>query len=49
MPAAVVGCPVATAFGSGGPGSIGHIVGEMVKDALKFNMTHMPVQAAARR
>ena len=34
-------------FGSGGPGSIGHIVGEMVKDALKFNMTHIPYKGGA--
>ncbi len=36
-----------TSFGSGGPGSIGHIVGEMVKDALKFNMTHVPYRGGA--
>ncbi len=34
-------------FGSGGPGSIGHIVGEMTKDALKFNMTHVPYRGGA--
>jgi tripartite-type tricarboxylate transporter receptor subunit TctC len=34
-------------FGSGGPGSIGHIVGEMAKDAMKFNMTHIPYKGGA--
>ncbi len=34
-------------FGSGGPGSIGHIVGEMAKDAMKFNMTHVPYRGGA--
>jgi len=34
-------------FGSGGPGSIGHIVGEMTKAALKFNMTHVPYRGGA--
>ena len=29
-------------FGSGGPGSIGHIVGEMTKGAMKMQMTHIP-------
>ena len=37
----------AGSFGSGGPGSIGHIVGEMAKDALKFNMTHVPYRGGA--
>jgi len=35
------------AFGSGGPGSIGHIVGEMTKDVMKINMTHVPYRGGA--
>ena len=35
------------AFGSGGPGSIGHIVGEMAKAALKIQMTHVPYKGGA--
>ena len=35
------------AFGSGGPGSIGHIVGEMTKAALKIQMTHVPYRGGA--
>ena len=34
-------------FGSGGPGSIGHIVGEMAKDAMKIGMTHIPYKGGA--
>ncbi len=34
-------------FGSGGPGSIGHIVGEMTKAALKIEMTHIPYKGGA--
>jgi tripartite-type tricarboxylate transporter receptor subunit TctC len=34
-------------FGSGGPGSIGHIVGEMAKSALKIQMTHVPYKGGA--
>ncbi len=34
-------------FGSGGPGSIGHIVGEMAKDAMKLQMTHVPYRGGA--
>lgn len=34
-------------FGSGGPGSIGHIVGEMSKAALKLQMTHIPYKGGA--
>jgi tripartite-type tricarboxylate transporter receptor subunit TctC len=34
-------------FGSGGPGSIGHIVGEMAKDAMKIQMTHVPYRGGA--
>jgi tripartite-type tricarboxylate transporter receptor subunit TctC len=35
------------AFGSGGPGSIGHIVGEMTKSAMKIQMTHIPYKGGA--
>jgi tripartite-type tricarboxylate transporter receptor subunit TctC len=34
-------------FASGGPGSIGHIVGEMAKGAMKVNMTHVPYRGGA--
>lgn len=34
-------------FGSGGPGSIGHIVGEMAKSAIKVQMTHIPYKGGA--
>ena len=34
-------------FASGGPGSIGHIVGEMAKGALKIQMTHVPYRGGA--
>lgn len=34
-------------FGSGGPGSIGHIVGEMAKSAMKVQMTHVPYRGGA--
>jgi len=34
-------------FGSGGPGSIGHIVGEMTKSAMKIEMTHIPYKGGA--
>ena len=34
-------------FASGGPGSIGHIVGEMAKDAMKIKMTHVPYRGGA--
>ena len=36
-----------TNFGSGGPGSIGHIVGEMMKAEMKFSMTHVPYRGGA--
>ncbi len=34
-------------FGSGGPGSIGHIVGEMTKAAMGVSMTHIPYRGGA--
>ncbi len=34
-------------FASGGPGSIGHIVGEMAKSAMKIQMTHVPYRGGA--
>ena len=34
-------------FGSGGPGSIGHIVGEMTKSAMKIRMVHIPYRGGA--
>jgi tripartite-type tricarboxylate transporter receptor subunit TctC len=34
-------------FGSGGPGSIGHIVGEMVKHDMKLQLTHVPYRGGA--
>ncbi len=34
-------------FGSGGPGSIGHIVGEMAKGAMKIDMTHVSYRGGA--
>jgi tripartite-type tricarboxylate transporter receptor subunit TctC len=34
-------------FGSGGPGSIGHIVGEMSKALMKIEMTHVPYRGGA--
>ncbi len=34
-------------FGSGGPGSIGHIVGEMAKQAMKIEMVHIPYKGGA--
>ena len=34
-------------FGSGGPGSIGHIVGEMTKATMKIEMTHVPYRGGA--
>lgn len=51
-PAALADLPKAAAapgysFGSGGPGSIGHIVGEMSKAALKIDMTHIPYKGGA--
>jgi tripartite-type tricarboxylate transporter receptor subunit TctC len=51
-PATLKDLPAAAAapgysFGSGGPGSIGHIVGEMTKSALKIQMTHVPYRGGA--
>lgn len=51
-PAALKDLPKAAAapgysFGSGGPGSIGHIVGEMTKAAMKLEMTHIPYKGGA--
>ena len=52
-PATLKDLPKATAadpafsFGSGGPGSIGHIVGEMAKGAMKVQMTHIPYKGGA--
>ena len=34
-------------FGSGGPGSIGHIVGEMTKQAMGLSMVHVPYRGGA--
>ncbi len=51
-PASLKDLPMAAAaagytFGSGGPGSIGHIVGEMTKAAMKIQMTHIPYRGGA--
>jgi tripartite-type tricarboxylate transporter receptor subunit TctC len=51
-PAAFKDLPAAAAspgynFASGGPGSIGHIVGEMTKDAMKIKMVHVPYRGGA--
>lgn len=49
-PASLKDLPKALAggsFGSGGPGSIGHIVGEMTKHEMKFAMTHVPYRGGA--
>ena len=51
-PASLKDLPKASAapgftFGSGGPGSIGHIVGEMTKSAMKISMTHIPYKGGA--
>ena len=35
------------AYGSGGPASIGHIVGEMFRSELKVNMLHIPYKGGA--
>ena len=51
-PATLKDLPTAAAapgynFGSGGPGSIGHIVGEMAKAAMRLQMTHIPYKGGA--
>ena len=46
-PATLKDLPKAASFGSGGPGSIGQIVGEMTKGAMKFDMTHVPYRGGA--
>ncbi len=51
-PSTLKGLPMAAtggglSFGSGGPGSIGHIVGIMAKSALKMEMTHVPYRGGA--
>ena len=46
-PATLKDLPKVQSFGSGGPGSIGHIVGEMAKGAMKFQMTHVPYRGGA--
>ena len=51
-PASFKDLPLAAAapgynFASGGPGSIGHIVGEMSKSAMKISMTHVPYRGGA--
>ncbi|HKW82559.1 MAG TPA: tripartite tricarboxylate transporter substrate binding protein [Burkholderiaceae bacterium] len=47
LPKAVAGANGNLSFGSGGPGSIGQIVGEMVKIDMKLNMTHVPYRGGA--
>ena len=34
-------------FGSGGPGSIGHIHGELMKKQMNINLQHVPYRGAA--
>jgi tripartite-type tricarboxylate transporter receptor subunit TctC len=46
-PAALKDLTKVETFGSGGPGSIGHIVGEMAKGAMKVKMTHIPYKGGA--
>ena len=47
LPKAAAAAGGSLSFGSGGPGSIGQIVGEMVKMDLKLNMTHVPYRGGA--
>ncbi len=47
LPKAVAAANGNLSFGSGGPGSIGQIVGEMVKMEMKLNMTHVPYRGGA--
>ena len=43
----LAGGPNGYSFGSGGPGSIGHIVGEMIEHEMKFSMVHVPYRGGA--
>lgn len=47
LPKAVAANQGEISFGSGGPGSIGQIVGEMIKADLKVKMTHVPYRGGA--
>jgi tripartite-type tricarboxylate transporter receptor subunit TctC len=47
LPASVAAANGNLSFGSGGPGSIGHIVGEMIKAQMKVNMTHVAYRGGA--
>ena len=47
LPKAVAAANGNLSFGSGGPGSIGQIVGEMVKVEMKLTMTHVPYRGGA--
>ncbi|MCR5864334.1 tripartite tricarboxylate transporter substrate binding protein [Aquincola sp. J276] len=47
LPKAVAAAKGNISFGSGGPGSIGQIVGEMIKVDMKLDMTHVPYRGGA--
>jgi tripartite-type tricarboxylate transporter receptor subunit TctC len=47
LPKVAAAAPGGYSFGSGGPGSIGHIMGEMLKEALGFQMVHVPYRGGA--
>ena len=47
LPKAVAAANGNLSFGSGGPGSIGQIVGEMIKADMKINMTHIGYRGGA--
>jgi tripartite-type tricarboxylate transporter receptor subunit TctC len=47
LPKAVAASKGNLSFGSGGPGSIGQIVGEMVKADMKLDMTHIAYRGGA--
>lgn len=47
LPKAVAAAKGHMSFGSGGPGSIGQIVGEMIKVDMKVDMTHVPYRGGA--
>jgi tripartite-type tricarboxylate transporter receptor subunit TctC len=47
LPKAAAAAQGHLSFGSGGPGSIGQIVGEMLKADLKLDMTHVPYRGGA--